>query len=372
MELKRIIKTCKQGLFFAALFSFFINALVLTVPIYTLQVFDRVLASHSLETLFYMTVIAVFALFIYGSLFYIRALIFARIAQWLSNQLYIIFFTQETDKAGINGKKSPILFQSIKQLSQFLSSSMPLSLLDFPWIFIFIALLFYLNSAIGWLALIGTGLLSLIALVEFYLTRSNTLKISRDEAKLGLHIQESLLAAETVKGLNLFDNLLNKLIKQQKETLPEQKHLVNIHYFCTSLSQFIRVTLQIFIIGLGGYFILQQKFTPGMMIAASIIFSRSIVPAEQLLSNWSLLIKTYQAYKTLKQAVLPKRMVERDMGKTTPSPLSLSKVSFAYPKQSHPALFDINFRLNPGELLIILGETGSGKSTLLGSVPFFL
>ena len=172
------------------MFSFFINLLVLTSPIYMMQTFDRVLASGRVETLILLTIIAGVAVLTMGLLEAVRARILARIGRWFERRLAPDFI-----RAGMRGMTCGLAggAQSLRDLSTIrsvLGGNGINSVFDAPWVPVFIAVIWLLHPWLGVIALIAAAVLFCTALVNEYASRlllkeSNQLAISNTRRASG-------------------------------------------------------------------------------------------------------------------------------------------------------------------------------------------
>ena len=145
----------RRALLAAGLFSLGVNLLMLTVPLYMLQIYDRVLMSRSLDTLALLTAIALAALVTLGLLEVVRGFVFVRLGGWLERKLSGYVLAGSLDAALRDGQASVQGLRDLQTVRGFLSGPGMVPLLDAPWTPLFLAVIFLLHPLLGWLALAG-------------------------------------------------------------------------------------------------------------------------------------------------------------------------------------------------------------------------
>ena len=139
-------------------------------------------------------------------------------------------------------------------------------------------------------------------------------------------------------------------------------------------TKFFRLAVQIAILGVGAYLVLQQELTSGASIAGSIIMGRALAPVEQLIGGWKQLVQARQSFRRLHAFLTQPRL--RPPGMPLPEPTGrcrVERVSYAFPGQGVALIKGVNFALQPGESLAVIGPSAAGKTTLIrlliGTLP---
>jgi len=161
------LAACRGGFAALALFTFGINLLMLTAPLYMMQVFDRVLLSRSAETLILLTLIACFALLVMGGLDACRGFLMVRISDWLDRRLAGVLLADSIGVPLRSGGEASV--QSLRDLSTyrtFLTGPAMFPILDAPWSPIFIGVIFLLHPTLGWVSLFGAAVLFVLAIAN--------------------------------------------------------------------------------------------------------------------------------------------------------------------------------------------------------------
>ena len=347
-----------------AVFSFLVNLLQLVSAIYMLQVYDRVLSSSSLDTLTWLTVAALVAMAVYGLLEHVRRLMLGRIGYWLETELSgpVIRRTMQTRLAGT---KTDASLRDVIDLRAFMAGEPILAFLDAPWAPVFIGLLWFLHPALGALATGGAAALFLAALANDLLTRKR-----QQQSAAVLRASQSSIAhyvenAETISALGMIGAVISRWQDRQREAGAEQQRLAETTAAIGNVSRALRLALQIMILGLGAYYVLQGQLTSGGMIAGSIILGRALAPVERSIAAWRGLVAATAAQRNLDRLFGPAEIARDPFPLPRPDGrLIVQSLHYTAPQSQHPILKNITFALEPGQVCAVVGPSGAGKSTL--------
>lgn len=353
----------KGGSFLSiGLFSFFVNLLMLTGPLFMLQVYDRVLGSRSEETLVALLVLVAGLYTLMGVLDYARGRVAARIGARFQAQLDRRVFSASLRSYGQQGVNA---LRDLEAVQKLLASPAPFSLIDIPWAPIFILAIFIFHPVLGWLALVGGILLIIIAIVNQLLTfrpvgRANAKSMAGDALADSLRLQ-----GDVVRGMGMEAAALSRWQVLRDTALVAQIRSSDMTGTFSVLSKTFRFFLQSAILALGAYLVLQNEITAGAMIAASILMGRALAPVEQTIAQWPMILRARYGWRNL--AVFLSRVPEMTAPTTLPKPkaaLVVDKLSVIPPAAEAPTLRMVSFHLGQGQALGVIGASASGKSTL--------
>lgn len=347
------------------LFGTGINLLLLTSPIFMMQVFDRVLTSGRPETLVFLTLIAVIAIGVLGALDMVRMKMLSRVGIWLERRLAPDVL-QTCLRARLMG--SEVTGQALRDLGalrSFIGGTGVLALCDAPAVPLFLLVLFGLHLELGALAVVAAAALFALAVVNEYLSRAPL----RDEARSSITDRETaeqaLKNAEALKAMGMLPGFLARWSERNTETLAAQLDAGERSAIVMGLSKFLRLTVQIFILALGAFLVLKGELTSGGMIAASIILSRALSPVEQSIGAWKGFVGARQAYGRLKALFTKTRSALQPMRLPAPKGrIAVEQMIFMPPRAPEPVIKGLDFALEPGEALGVIGPSAAGKSTL--------
>ncbi len=365
-EVRAALAKSRGAFFMTGVFSFFINLLMLTAPLYMLQIYDRVLASRSEPTLIVLTVLAGGLLLVMGGLDLIRSRVLVRVGVKMDALLNARVFSAVFAQAlrGGRGQRAQAL-RDLDSLRQFLTGPGPFAFFDAPWAPLYLLVVFLFHPILGFIALGGAIVLFTMALINELVTRRPLQAANAQAIAANGFAEASLRNAEVLGALGMLPAIRKRWTDQHCEGLALQAKASDRAATLTSWSKAIRIALQVAILGAGAALAIQQIITPGVMIAASILMGRALAPVEQAIGQWRHFVGARQAYRRLSE--LLRAIPEGAERLTLPKPegrLSVEQLVAAPPGSKKPVLRGVSFKLEPGEALGVIGPSASGKSTL--------
>lgn len=364
-KLKLAFIACRRSFIYVGIFSCLINLLMLTIPIYMLQIFDRVLASRSYETLIFLTIMAMLALSVSSLLDIARSKILIRVSHWMDNTLSPFALSRSADtllQGSGYGRQS---LRDIAVLRTFLSGSGIFSLFDAPWAPIYLFVIFLLHPILGLLSTVGGVVLFLIALYNELSTRTPLGIANAQNIKTQQRIDSTLNNAEAIQAMGMLPNIVKKWFGENEIVLRLQSMASDRSAFLLSAAKFFRMVLQLGVLGVGAYLVIKEQLSPGGMIAASILMARALAPVEQAIGTWKQWVGVRQSYARLKEYMSKEDL--RGESISLPKPkgeVMIENVTYIPHGSNNPILRGLNFGLQAGETMVVIGPSGAGKSTL--------
>jgi ATP-binding cassette subfamily C exporter for protease/lipase len=364
--MRRTRGAIRRELWPVAGFSLAINLLALVSSIYLMELFDRVLTSGSYGTLLWLTVLAIGATAVFGFLGSVRRRILIRIGDWLERELGApaIDATMSLRLAGA-GRDGAAASRALADIKAFVANEGVVAFLDAPWAPVFILAIAALHPLLGLYALAAALLLVLLALLNEGLTREPADAAALAVRRAQRMAEEAAAVAETAMALGMRTTLLRRWHAAQRRAGELGLAQGDRSALLVSTAQFLRLGLQLGILGLGAWLVLEGAITSGGMIAASVLLSRALAPADRALPAWKTFVAARTGARTLEAifrqapALPPKQRLPRPEGR-----LVIENVTHSLPGAEAPLLRNVSFGLKPGESLGILGLSGAGKSTL--------
>lgn len=347
-------------------FSFFINLLMLTGPLYMLQVYDRVLISRSVSTLVALSILMAALYAFMGVLDFCRTRVLIRIAnnfeKDLNSRAFKGWLTQGL--AGQNATRfSPL--KDIATLKQFLSSPAPGAFFDIPWAPIYIAVIFVLHWTLGILAVIGTLIIIMVALYNEFTTKKPLLEAMRMRRMEQTFADQIYRNTDAVSSMGMADNMQDRWNKMNRIGAEQAMQGGDRAGNASSFTKAFRMFIQSAILGLGGALAVKQIITPGAMIAGSIILGRALAPIQMSIGQWRNFNSARDAFGRLNAFFDVAPEDEDSLELPTPTgKVSVEHVSAGPPGAQVAVLTGINFALEPGQGLGVIGPSASGKSSL--------
>lgn len=349
-------------------FSGVINILMLSGSIYMMQVYDRVIPSRNIATLFGLSLMVLIAYLIQGYFDALRTRMLCRVATifdvGLQDAIHNALATLP-----LRGARPMMLQQPLRDLDQlraFMSSMGPTAFLDMPWIPIFIIGLFLFHPLVGLTAVIG-----MIGIVAMTLVSE---RLSRGAAKSAADIaaQRQVLAdatqrnAEVIRALGMVDRFAARWSQINEHYLRENMRATDVYSNLGSGAKVLRFVLQSGMLGIGAALVVSDQASGGVMMASSILMGRALAPVELALGSWKQLVAARQGIVRL-----------RDICKATAKPpappvdlprpcreLAVEELAVTAPGGSAPIVSNVSFTLKAGTGLALLGASASGKTSL--------
>ncbi len=368
--ISKALKPARTAMLMIGLFSFFVNLLMLTGPLFMLQIYDRVLTSGSIPTLVALSVLVILLYGLYGFLEYVRGRILTRIGRMLDEDLQKPVFHAISYHAIFGARQvrtQPA--QDLSTVRQFLSGPAPFSFLDLPWTPIYLFVIFLLHVMLGVAATIAVAILAIFAIINNLITRKHVEKFQQSAHRANLANEETRRNVEIATVLGMMGRLRERWTGSVSESLTSQTIASDRGGLVSAMSKAMRMVFQSGILALGAYLAVLQEISPGTMIAASIIMARALAPVEQVVAQWQPFLNFRKSWKRLDQVLSNTPPDEEKMPLPTPKVHLTAKNLVAYvPGAEKPILSGINFDLPPGSGLGIIGATGAGKSTLARAI----
>lgn len=365
--LDRLVMATKRAVLLALLFGLVSNLMMLALPIYSMQVLDRVISSQSVETLLMLTFIVLACLVGLVLVQLARTIAFSYLAEWLERQISPILFDMAVRQSARNksviGSQAVADFQFIKN---FAAGGGVTNILDAPWSLLFVFILFLIHPMNGLVTILGAATLLLCAVKMDKATKTLLEKANEKMQRSRYSVDLAARNAEVILAMGMGLSTCNRWMKDTESCRELQLKATQTTQRYQSISKFLRFIIQVMVTGLGGYLVIHGSLTSGQMIAGSILVSRALAPFEALIASWKNVVMARKSYLRL-QEMLSKHTSLKVNEIALPAPvgnLAVKDVSFTPPNTSRATLHNISFELNPGEVLAIIGESAAGKSTL--------
>lgn len=360
-----VFHASRRELLTALILSLFTNLLALTVPLYMLQIFTHVLSSHSISTLWVITLIAVIALITYGVLTNIRLRLLRCVGEEADLALGQRIHTAMISKATqTNTVRTASALRDLTTFRTAISGPQAATLLDLPWAPLFVVVTYMLSPTLGLISTAGLLLLFVIALINDRLTKKpQAAAASSAERELQLSLA-SVRNAEAVEGMGMRSAVVDRWLNQHLSSLASHGEETSLNGTLNEISKSATMVLQIALMGVGAYLVITNQLGMGAMMASVYLLNRGVGPITSAIGTWRSMMGAHRAYKRL-ESLLSAQSEPSTLELPAPSGrLEVQNVTFAKPG-APPILRGVSFAGGPGEILGIVGPSAAGKSTLL-------
>lgn len=357
------LSVCKDHLRYALILSLISNLLMLAVPLYTLQLFDRVFGSRSAETLLMLTAVTIVATVAMTYFETIRARLLLAAGMDMDKSIGHQVLSVLLDEVG-KGKRNDVgNLRDVAVLRGFLTGSGIVALFDAPWVPIFIVLIFLLHPVLGILALVSALILFSLAWVNEKMTRGPTEEMSRHARSSAHFIDSAVRNAEVARAMGMGGDIIRRWESDNRQVIAAQARLGLQSTALGGVIRFARLAAQMAQLGVGAWMVLHNEMGAGAMVASGMILARALAPVESAVGSWKGFIEAREAYRRINDLLESQPVSGLPLDLPAPhGQLSAERLVMGWGER--PVLKGISFELAAGESLGLIGPSGAGKSTL--------
>jgi len=356
--LTRLVKHGRKAVWPLFATSFAMNTLALAVPLYSVQVFDRVMRSGSMETLVVLTLALVAVLATQGAFEAIRARMMHRIGEWTEETLLpdaSMVIPGPGFERGAVGE--------VKTLRTFISGPGAIALIDLPWLPLFVVAAFVLHPTIGWFTVITAALLFSLTLINESLTRRRADQAAAAQGAVMMRLAELSRKQDAASGLSMLTPYIAREMRANTKANTEAREIADIHSSLSAVVKTLRVGAQTLVMGLAAVLVLDHEVSSGATLAASILLGRALLPIDSALAGWRQFQSARESWHRLGAAFANWTVAG---GTTLPAPfghIEIEGVSLVI-ANNRRLVENVTFNLSAGSCVAVVGPSGSGKSTL--------
>lgn len=364
-ELWAALMDSRTALIAVATFSFVINLLMLTGPLFMLQVYDRVMTSGSMPTLVALSVLTAGIYLVIGTFEMVRSRVVVRIGKEFDVRIADRVFLAALRRSTLGQKTTTAALRELDSIRQFVSGPGPLAIFDAPWTPIYLLIIFAFHWILGLAATVGALLLLTLAYVSERSSREPLLQGATKQAASLEAADVGQRNAESIIAMGMTDAYRKRWQETNVEALAWQSLASDRLGAVTATTKTLRLAFQSMMLAIGAALALNNEISAGTIVAATIIFGRALAPVEQALGQWRSLLRAVDSFGKIDD--LLKKQPEPPPRTELPRPtghLSVASLRIASPETKKLILANVSFDARPGELLTVIGPSGSGKSTL--------
>ena len=341
--------------------SIMLNMIGLVIPLYSMQVFDRVLPTASISSLLSLTLTAL--IFIGVSIVFdgIRNSILVRCAGRFDLSLTGLLRQDMTSKNAYSCQRD------VETIRGFISGPVACSLIDLPCSVILFAGLFWISQVTGWLILVSSFLLLAIGYANYLLTKSSrgaAITAGTEEQRLASILSRDLHASAAMGTRYVFARQVHGL---RQAVILHLRRAQGRSGWIEAVGRGLRQIVQVATVALAAVLVLKQAIGPGSILAMSMLSGRVLAPIERISGSIFVLYNVIHASMRLRKNLSlchPNTKVQSLSSHSGMFALE-NIVVFTDSKNDRKVLLDkLSLRLSPGEILIVRGGSGTGKTML--------
>ncbi len=363
---KRMRRTLAGGLGLALFLTVFLDIAVLVVPIYDMQLYDRVLQSRNMDTLTVLSVACVAGLVVYAGLDTLRSACLVAIGEAMGRHLNGAVLQEGVRRAAAGDRRAgPELVRDLNELQGFLASgavSVPLDALCAP---LFLLVLFMLHPAFGFLGVAGIAALVSMGLLVEWLVRPALLAAQERRVAAGQVLSRSLAEPELAEGLGMLPAIGRHWAARHGRALAGLNRANGRAQAVAGLSRLVRLVLQAGVMALGALLVLAGATTPGSLMGANLLTGKLLGPFDQLVGSWRHWALAHAAWRRIDRLMAAESVPLPSAPAAEAWPGLLVKDAALRATDGQVLLHGIDLRIPPGTLVAVTGPNGAGKTSLL-------
>jgi len=367
-ELGEALRSCRNAFIGVGIMSCMINLLYLTGSIFMLEVYDRVIPSRSVATLVGLVVLCGGLYIAQGILDMIRGRILGRIGTSLDEALNARVFDTIVRLPLLVGARNDGLqpLRDLDAVRSFLGSMGPGAFFDLPWLPFYLVICFAFHWLIGVTALAGAVILITLTLITEFMSRRPAREALTLAGRRSDLAASSRRNAEVLIAMGMAGRLTKRWSEANEKYLLGNQRASDVTGGLGAIAKVLRMTLQSAVLAVGAYLVIHQEATAGIIIAGSILSARALAPVDLAIAHWKGFVAARHSWQRLNRLfeTIPARAAQ--MLLQSPSKrLSVEAVSIVPPGDQRLIVQDVNFVLEAGHGLGVIGPSGSGKSSLV-------
>jgi len=364
-DLQLALKGMKHVFVMLAVYSFFLNILMLAAPFYMLVVYDIVMPSKNLNTLLLVTLITIMFFVGMWILDYVRG----KLTIYASNKLDLLLnervFNATFDLAAkYPDRANTQPLQDFRAIKTFLGGQGIYAFFDFPWFPVYIAIMFAFSPVYGLYGLGATAIILLLTWLNQKMTKEGLEESNESYRKAVNFFGNNIRNVEVVQAMGMRENLHRMWMEKYNSYLLTNTKTSATASFYSNASKSFRMLASSMMYGVGAILVISGSISPGMIIAGAVLMGRALQPVSQIIAGWKQFTSARISYGKLNS--LLHDFPEEKEKIALPDPqgiMTFENVITIPPLGQKPVLRGLTLQINPGETVGVIGPSAAGKSS---------
>ncbi len=369
-DLQLALKSMKKIFVSLGIYSFFLNILMLVAPFYMLVVYDVVMPSNNLDTLYLVTGITVVFFIGMWILDFVRSQLMIYATSKLDVVLNERLFEATFDLAAkYPDKANSQPLRDFSNIKSFLGGQAVFAFFDFPWFPLYIALLFAFDTVFGLYGLAATIVLIIITWLNEKKTKEGLEESNAEYREAMNFFDNNIRNVEVVKAMGMKKNLHRIWMEKYSRYLTIHTEASATASFYSNASKALRMMSSSMMYGVGALLAIIGSISPGMIIAGAVLLGRALQPITQMIGTWKSFASARISYRKLNELLL--EFPEEKEKTALPDPegtIKFENVVVVPPLAEKPVLFGISLQIDKGSVVGVIGPSAAGKSSLAKTI----
>lgn len=363
--IKSSLKYCSQAFLFAFVFSFFISIFMLAMPIYSMQVLDRVLSSGSIETLIFLSLIIAILFIFLGILTAIRSTVFIHIGNWLDKKLSPILFNNIIENQANDQNVNSQNLRDLQIIKSFIMGPNLAVVFDAPFALVYLIFIFFIHPINGIITVVGALILLKMALINERSTHQLIEKSNQQQIEVVKNFEIISSNSEVILAMAMKGNVRDKWQSSNLKLQDLNSILAIRSNVISSITKILRLLIQMITMAASAALVIYNKMSSGGIIATSILAGKALAPFDSAVTLWKSIITAKKSYNRLNQSL---KFYQDNQNKIElpeiKGEILVEKLSYRLANSDKFIIKNMSFKIDPGQAIAIVGKSGSGKTTL--------
>ncbi len=363
--IKSALQSCKKAFYFAFIFSFFISIFMLAMPIYSMQVLDRVLSSGSIETLIFLSLIILILFVFLGVLTAIRSAIFIHIGNWLDKKLSPSLFNNIIENQEANKNINSQNLRDLQIIKSFISGPNLAVIFDAPFALVYLIFIFFIHPINGLITIVGALILLKMALINENSTHQLIEKSNQLQIEVMKNFEIISSNSEVILAMAMKENVRNKWQEGNLKLQDLNNKLAIRSNVISSTTKVLRLLIQMITMAASAALVIFNKMSSGGIIATSILAGKALAPFDSAVGLWKSIITAKKSYSRLNESLKSyKTNQEKIKLPDIKGEITVEKLAYKLPNSDKLIIKGLSFKISQGQIIAVVGKSGSGKTTL--------